>query len=251
VSGSAFVSYLGSNSLPIARALGASLSRELGLDLTFDLDATWTDRRAAIDRGTPSLYWMCGLLTVELIDSGRLDAEIVAAPVFPGRGGPTYRSVLVARRTGGTTTIADLAGRRLAVNETGSWSGYHALRVHLAELGLLDPFFGEIVVAGSHDASIDLLLAGDADCASVDGTVWTDRSATDPDLGALHVVEQTRDWPAPPFSVARRLEQGVREAIAASLIGSAPPGLDAIEPATSADYDPIRRGVETSARVRW
>ena len=77
--------------------------------------------------------WLCGLATIDLLESGRFDAEIVAAPVFPGKSGAVYRSVVVARRGIGAATFDDLEGTRLAINGSGSWSGYHALRAHLAE----------------------------------------------------------------------------------------------------------------------
>jgi phosphonate transport system substrate-binding protein len=195
--------------------------------------------------------WLCGLATTELIDSGRFDAEIVAAPVFPGESRPVYRSVVVARREAGASTLDELAGTRLAINGKGSWSGYHALRAHLAEAGRFEAFFGSVTEAGSHDASIDRLLAGEADCAAIDSSVWDDRCARDPSTRELSVVARTRDHPVPPFSVSRALDADLRRAITAALVGSAPVGLHAIVPAAGADYDPIRTAKAFAGQVAW
>jgi ABC-type phosphate/phosphonate transport system substrate-binding protein len=186
------VTYLGPNTLPIARELAAALGMEL----------IAADVPEPIEEGMGDLYWMCGLLTVELIDSGRLDAEIVAAPVFPGQLGPTYHSVVVA--TSSATDVTDLSGRRLVINEGGSWSGNHALRVHLAGSPVS---FASVVESGAHAHSIDMLLAGDADVAAIDHTIWEHRLATDPAAHSLVVVDRTRNWPAPPFSASRRLDE--------------------------------------------
>ncbi len=155
VSGAPFLSFLGPNTVPIVRELGDRLTAEIGIDLAGELAPTWRDFIAAVDTGTAHVVWLCGLATIELVDSGRFDAEIVAAPVFPGESRAVYRSVVVARPEIRAATLDDLEGTRLAINGTGSWSGYHALRVHLAEAGRFDPFFGSVTETGSHRASID------------------------------------------------------------------------------------------------
>jgi len=253
VGGPTFLSFLGLNTVPIVRRLGDELTAELGIDLAGELAPSWADFMAAIDDGTLQVAWLCGLATTELIDSGRFDAEIVAAPVFPGETGPVYRSVVVARREAGATSLEDLAGSRLAINSTGSWSGYHALRLHLAEAGRFDAFFGSVVETGGHGASIDRVVAGEADCAAIDCSVWDDGVAVgDARMGELTVVTRTRDHPAPPFSVSRALDPDVRRAIAAGLVRSArAAGLEAIAPACDADYDPLRRAMTFAAPVAW
>ena len=250
MSGLAFISYLGPNTVPIARQLGDRLTDELAIDFAWE-PATWADLQTAIDSGAACLFWMCGLLTVESIDGGQLDAEIVAAPVFPGETAPVYRSVVIARRGSEAQSIDDLRGAHLAINGTGSWSGYHSLRAHLAELGSFDRLFGSVTETGSHDASIDQVLAGAADCAAIDSSVWDDRNGRDPRLKEIRVVGRTRDWPAPPFAVSRAIDAEMRRAIAASLTRSAPVGLEAIVPADDADYDLIRRGMALARDVAW
>jgi ABC-type phosphate/phosphonate transport system substrate-binding protein len=119
------VTYLGDNTVAITEGLARHLSAA-GFESVVHPAATWQARHEAILTGAPDIYWMCGLLTVELIDSGALTAEIVAAPLFDGQRGPLYHSVIVS--TAPTPSIDGLAGRRLVINETGSWSGNHALR---------------------------------------------------------------------------------------------------------------------------
>lgn len=252
MSGPTFLSFLGLNTVPIVRRLGDRLTAELGIDLAAELAPTWTDFMAAIDDGTVRVVWLCGLATAELIDSGRFDAEIVAAPVFPGESGPVYRSVVVARGEVRASTLDDLAGSRLAINSTGSWSGYHALRVHLAEAGRFDAFFASVTETGGHRASIERVVAGEADCAAIDSSVWDEGAVRDGWTRDLQVVTRTRDHPAPPFSVSRALGPDVRREITAGLVRSArAAGLEAIAPACDSDYDPLRRAMTLAAPVAW
>ena len=247
----AFIAFLGDNTIPIARDLAVRLRLETGLNVEYDPDLPWPERLAAIQNGGADLLWMCSLPMLNALDAGSLDAEIVAAPVFPGHDGPTYRSVIIARQQSGFATLAHLRGRRLAINERMSWSGHHALRVHLASAGERQAFFGEIVKTGSHAASIDAVLAGAADVAAIDDTIWEHRLLGDDRLRDLVAVDRTRAWPAPPFALSRALGSGIRHVLAQALTGTTPSGLDAIISATTADYDPIRRGMAISSGVRW
>jgi ABC-type phosphate/phosphonate transport system substrate-binding protein len=96
-----------------------------------------------------------------------------------------------------------------------------------------------------------------ADTAGIDDTIWTDLAASDRRLDALAVIDRTRAWPAPPFSVARSLDPVIREALTAVLPTLRPEGLGGIRPARDADYDPIRRAaarlaqVDLAAEVPW
>lgn len=245
-----FVSYLTSHADPISAAIADSLGRRLGRQVSFDADATWQQRRRWIEGGQADVYWMCGLLTTTLFDAGRL-GNVVAAPVFPGRPGPVYRSVVVTRAGSAIGTLQDLRGARLAINERDSWSGYHALRVHLASTGRAGPNFGEIVETGGHEASIEAVLAGSADVAAIDDTVWEHRLGLDDRLRELVVVDRTQAWPTPPFSLSRSLDPVVGESISPALTDLRPAGLDRIVPASSADYDPIRQGMTQAAQVGW
>jgi len=214
-------SYLGPNTLPAADALAAAMTHALDLPVRH---AT-----AAPDAGA-DITWACGLVTVRGMDDGRLDADIVAAPVFPGESGPVYRSVIVTRQGRPRPDAAT----RFAVNQVDSWSGHHALRAHLQH-----PI--QTVETGSHVASVEAVRAGAADAAAIDSSVWAYLQEADSSLATdLVVVDRTIDWPAPPFAIARRLDPGLRVAVMEVLLATPVPGLTAIVPAADADYDPIR-----------
>ena len=247
----AFTFYLGSALVRVAEGIAATIGERLGIPVDFDLRATDAERRAALDQPPAGILWLCGLDTVLRQDDGRLDSSIVAAPVFHGRIGPVYDSVIVASERSSVSGVSGLEGTTLAINEPESWSGHHALRAHLVSLGLRRPIFERIVVSGSHEASIDALLDGVADCAAIDGTIWAARVARDARTAALRVIDRTEEWPAPPISLVGGLDAQLAEATREALLGAAAPGLAAIAPASNADYAVFRDGLSASRSLSW
>lgn len=177
------------------------------------------------------LLWACGLLTAELV-SGGFDLDVVAAPVFPGETAAVYRSVIVTRSGG------EPGGRRLAINEFGSWSGYRALFHHAAvrEGNRWHPEqMDEIVVTGAHLASAAAVVDGQADVAAIDSSVWSWLAETDPGaVEDLVVVDQTVDCPAPPISLGPRARVEDRTGLIDALLSFDGPPL--LVPASIEDY---------------
>lgn len=245
------IAYLGADADITAAAIADGLTEALGRPVEAATAASWLDRRAAIARGDADVLWMCGLATVEALDAGDLDMDIVAAPIHEERERAIYHSVVIAHRDRAPVAGKPWTTLRLAMNEPTSWSGFHALRVHLVERGEAAAPFREVIQTGGHLASIEALLDGRADIAAIDDTIWRRWIARDPRATDLIVVERTRDWPAPPFSVARRLDERLRRTIAERLPELRPAGLTAIVPAADADYDPIRKAMAVSRAVPW
>ena len=94
---------------------------------------------------------------------------VVATPSYdaPGCGDGRYRSFLVTR----ADEARDLGALRqgcLAVNGTGSHSGWTALRHVLRGLENAPPVFWRIHLTGSHRASLKALREGKGDLAAID-----------------------------------------------------------------------------------
>lgn len=181
----------------------------------FETTRPYPARRRLIEAGDADVIWMCGFLTRKLVDAGKLAAGIVAAPVFVGEADPVYRTLVVVPVGSPARDLSDLEGTRLVVNEAESWSGNHALAVHLMAAGTPLPFFRTVVESGSHSASLRAVLQDEADCTALDSSIWGLLPAELRDR--LRVIERTRDWPAPPLSVARRLDGSRRPGIVEAL----------------------------------
>lgn len=233
------VTLLGENTVPILADLCRYLSEVIGEEVVPDRRSPPSSDVAAGRAATADVIWACGYLMCDLIDTGRVDAEIVAAPIFEGQAGPVYHSVIVAADPA-IRSLADARGRRLAINEQASWSGHRALLRHLGEQESDLTLFADVVETGSHRASVEAVAAGEADVASIDHTVWDHLARVRPDLGGVAVIDRTRDWPAPPFAVGDRIASATRRVLRAAIEDTGPfdvDGLVTLVPAGRHDYD--------------
>jgi len=176
------------------------------------------------------VVFACGLLTATRIRDGQA-LSVVAAPLFANETSAVYRSVIVARQDKGINALEPGGMLRLAVNEYGSWSGWHGFKEYLRLGAVPSSAIGEIVESGGHASSIDAVLDDCADVASIDHSVWEARLLVDPRLKVLSVIATTRNWPAPPISVRSTLPMGLRNHLKQAI--TALPG---IVTATQSDY---------------
>jgi ABC-type phosphate/phosphonate transport system substrate-binding protein len=132
---------------------------------------------------------------------------VVGAPVYEAEGcepesrfGPTYRSAIVVRADEPALGVAELAGRRAAINGRDSQSGMSALRALVAPHARKGRFFGEVVETGAHAASAAAVAAGRADVAAIDCVTWALLGDVRPDAVApLRVLAWSTPAPTLPF----------------------------------------------------
>ena len=100
----------------------------------------------------------------------RLDATVVATPIYdaPGCADGWHRSALIVRHDDPAQTPADLHGRRAAINMRDSNTGMNLLRGMIAPFAQNGRFFGEVIETGGHARSLLAVIAGQADCATID-----------------------------------------------------------------------------------
>ncbi len=126
----------------------------------------------------------------------------VATPChdLPGCAGGRYYSVAVVRSDDPAECLADLRGRRVAINGRDSQSGHNFLRRAIAALAHGRPFFSEVIETGAHAASLAAVAGGEADIATLDcvsHALWARETAEK--LEGTRVLCRTADAPALPY----------------------------------------------------
>ena len=183
-------------------------------------DALWTalrDRLRArgleapdrLDRsGSHDSYWLrpdlvfgqtCGYPYVEEL-KGKV--RLVATPVFRHAGGKGARraSFIVARKDDPARSIADLAGKRVAINDWLSNSGMNLLRIAVAPHATDGRFFSEVVVTGGHMMSIAAICENRADTAAIDSISWGLHERHAPEsLACVRIIGETPMGPGLPY----------------------------------------------------
>jgi phosphonate transport system substrate-binding protein len=173
---------------------------------------------------------------------------------------PVYFSDVVVRSDSPFQTFADLRGARWAYNEPNSHSGYNVVRYHLATLGELHGYFGEVIESGAHQISLEMILAGQIDASAIDSTVLETELSRSPDLlGEIRVVDALGPSPIPPWVISRDLPGPTKDSVrrlflemhedeegAEILQGGMIKRFVAV---SDRDYDPIREMEHTAAWV--
>jgi len=149
---------------------------EVPLHLSWDIDVgvSWKDPELGLGQ-------TCGWpLVTTLRDSVKVIGAFSCAGINQGIPGPFYQSVII-QRVNYTGPLY-----RAAVNSKSSFSGYISL---LEAFNQEKTWDGEVIVTGSHVASINAVRTGQADVASIDGLTWQFQLRDSPStVAGLHIL---------------------------------------------------------------
>lgn len=126
----------------------------------------------------------------------------LGAPIYdaPGCDGPTHRAYFLVRADSAAQSLADLRGGVFLLNSPVSNSGMNLPRRALAEIAGGRPFFHRVIETGGHPASLDRLLRGEGDVASIDCVTYAFWRHYRPQSAAqVRIVAETPVSPAIPF----------------------------------------------------
>jgi ABC-type phosphate/phosphonate transport system substrate-binding protein len=196
------------------RLRAAGIDAPPGLARGADLHQIWRNPRLIFGQ-------TCGYPYVTAL---RGKAALVATPVyaFASCQGASHRSVLVAPRREARRGLGDFAGARAAINARDSNSGMNLFRAAIAPIAHGRPFFGEVIVTGSHAESLAAVSQGRADIAAIDCVTFGLVQRGRPELtDTVEIVAETPLSPALPFVMSAELAErhldAVRDALFATL----------------------------------
>ncbi|HYP29552.1 MAG TPA: PhnD/SsuA/transferrin family substrate-binding protein [Blastocatellia bacterium] len=254
---------MASNADPACGAIAAYLEGRLGLPVEFINGIPWQERERLFDEGEIQLCWICGLPYVWKADRGLPRIELLAAPVMAGaRYGDrsVYFSDVVVRRGSLFKRFEDLRGASWAYNEPRSHSGNYVVRHRLAEISRGGRFFGRVVESGAHQASLDMILAGEVDASAIDSTVLETELQARPEISErITIIETLGPSPMPPWVCLKSLPRELRDSLRLALLGMRDDErgrsillagrMSHFARVEDKDYDPIRRMALRAERV--
>jgi ABC-type phosphate/phosphonate transport system substrate-binding protein len=218
-------------------------------------DRLWRRFVAHVRRGGfPDHFAVTQICGYPLATALRDRFDVIAAPVYdvPFSRGATHCGLIVV---GSETTFAaldDLRDTRFALNARDSNTGMNLPRRLFAPLASRGCFFRDVVVTGSHVASLAAVRHGLADVASIDSVTFALLAEHRPAaVTGVRVLTTTAPSPTLPFvapaSSNRRLRTLIYDALAAAvdeLRRSDPRNelhLVGIERASAGTYDALLR----------
>jgi phosphonate transport system substrate-binding protein len=237
---------------PLYAFLAEYMAEGLGRPAEFIVAESYARCAQDID----DVCFVCSIPFLLFADAGRMDMEVVAAPVLRGdryAGRPVYFSDVIVAVSSAHRSFSDLRGASWAYNEPFSHSGYVTVLHHLATLGEDQTYFSRMVEAGFHQDAIRMVADGRVDAAAIDSQVLDIELRDHPELAqALRRIGAIGPSTIQPVVVSRsRLTDAERNAITVALLAvadepAARPVLDAalvdrFVPMTAVSYDDIRQ----------
>ena len=163
------------------------------------------ERGPVPDRLEPTLLFSqtCGY-PLETVFKGQ--AIRLGTPLYDVPGctmspdGPTHRAFFLVRADSRAQTLADLRGGVFLLNSSVSNSGMNLPRRALAEIAGGKPFFRQVIETNGHPASLDHLIRGEGDVASIDCVTYALWKHHRPEAAVrIRILAETPISPAIPF----------------------------------------------------
>lgn len=146
----------------------------------------------------------CGY-PLQTIFSGQY--ELLGVPTYdaPGCVGSTHCAFVLVREDSRFRTPEDLRGSIFALNSWHSNSGMNLPRALFARYAGGKPFFRSVIQTGGHPPSMERVVAGQADAASIDCVTFAFFKDYRPSAVApLRILAETPPSPAIPFVTSRQ-----------------------------------------------
>jgi len=236
-------SYLSPNLYSLYEAVASSFAQVAGNNEVLFRQAAYDIMDDIyLSSGEVDIAFACGLPLSRLESEGRGLLVPILAPVMDAARydkKPVYFSDIITRVEVHAERLEDLRGSVFTYNDSGSHSGYNAPRYAMLQRGLTDGFFGNITQSHAHVRSVQAVILGNADCASIDSIVLEQELRSDPTLRErLKVVESLGPYPNPPVAIHKTwLKRKSVAAWADELIRAIPESI--LQEAHIARYQPV------------
>jgi phosphonate transport system substrate-binding protein len=131
--------------------------------------------------------------------------------------GPSYHSLIVARKDRNIRSLADLKGRTFAFVDPSSTSGHLFPKTAMLRAGLNPDTDMRAIFAGSHDASVIAVQNGKVDAAAVaDGLLEAAIARNMVKADEIQVVWKSDPIPGAPVVVRRDLPEPLKQRVRAA-----------------------------------
>ena len=153
--------------------------------------------------------------------------QLLGTPCYgaPGCDGANYCSVVIASRSSGIASLAEIVEATAAINSEHSQSGYWALRAAIAATPDGRPP-SRAILTGGHRDSLRLVATGKADVAAIDAVAWALAGRFEPEaLATVRVIASSPSATGLPVISALGTPDAtvaaLREALAAAIAAPA------------------------------
>ena len=177
-----------------------------------------TDYNAAVEAvraNRAQIAWYGGKTYIQAVEIANVEA--FAAGVRKGDTDASYFAYFVVPTDSDLQTLADIKGKRLALNSIGSTSGDLIPQVELMKAGLSiknQSDFKRVYYAGSHDACMMAALNKHVDVCGMSSRNFDARIADGTiSLEQIRIIHRSSPVPPPPLAYSKSLPLEIRNKI--------------------------------------
>lgn len=177
---------------------------------------TYDEVNQLIKKGRVDVAFICSLSYVLGVKEGYMEGLVV--PKVDGK--VLYQSYIITRKDSDINYLEKLKGKRFAFTDPVSFSGRLSTLYTLDQLEYTaEEYFGEIYYTYSHDNSIQAVLGGVVDGASVDSALYDQLKKLHPDeMDNLQIIEKGPMVGTPPVVVSKSIDPKLKNEIRDILI---------------------------------
>jgi len=195
--------------------LTSYLTDAIGQKVVLYVAKSYGDLRTQMEAGDVDIGSFSPFAYVDAARGGKI--RIIAQSMIDGSA--SYRGIIVVRKDGGLTSIADLRGKRFAFVDPKSASGYVYPRAMLVEKGINpDNFFKETIFAGDHKKVIAAVLNGRVDAGATYDNALGIAKAAGMLSDNLRVIASTDPIPHDAIAVRIGLDETLAKQIQTALV---------------------------------
>lgn len=216
------VSYLAPNWFAFYQAVTDALSRSLSIEIQLQQGEYDPLDDPLLLQDQLDVAFICGLPFIRHHRVNPHQLQVLAAPVLSAAryiDRPIYFSDVIVSADSKIQNFEDLAGKIFCYNDPGSNSGYNLVRWYLLNSNYPNDFLSVCVQSGSHQRSLQWVINGYADWATIDSTVLEQAFQEHPEwMNQVKVIAAIGPAPMPPVVVANHLGADIIQRFRSALL---------------------------------
>jgi|WetSurMetagenome_2_1015567.scaffolds.fasta_scaffold177257_1 phosphonate transport system substrate-binding protein len=136
------------------------------------------------------------------------------------KGETTYQSFIIVPKSSSAKSLFDLRGSRFAAADIISTTGWLFPAMTIMNAGENpNRFFGNLIITGSHDKSIQAVMDGFVDGAAVHGIVYDQMTADNPSIpNKIRIIGKSPPFGIPPVVAHPGMDPNLRKATISILL---------------------------------
>ncbi|MGM0533709.1 MAG: phosphate/phosphite/phosphonate ABC transporter substrate-binding protein, partial [Campylobacterota bacterium] len=187
------------------------LSQAAKTQITPKFAKDYDEMKLMLEKKEVDFAYVCGATYVEAKDSA--DLEILTFPYFEGK--PLYYSLVIAPKESNARSLLDFENTIYAYSDPKSNSGALVPSCKLRSMGRhYDSFFEEVIYTYDHSESIEAVLKGFVDGASVDSLVYESYKQINPtSTEKLKVIQKMGPFQTTPVVIRKDIDPQVKKRV--------------------------------------